>query len=51
MKKNIYYLAILHFDDHSAKVVISLAILDDLLGRGYTVEIIESVSVISSKLD
>lgn len=46
-----FYLALLHYgDETSSKVVISLDRIDFFLSRGYTVEFIQPIHVLSGKL-
>jgi hypothetical protein len=46
-----FYLVFLHYgDETSSKVVISLDRVDFFLSRGYTVEFIQSICVLSDKL-
>lgn len=43
-----FYLVILHYcDETSSKVVISLDRIDFFLSRGYTVELVQSIRVLS----
>lgn len=46
-----FYLALLHYgSEASSKVVISLDCLDFFLSRGYTVEFVQPIRVLSDKL-
>lgn len=43
-----FYLAVIHFGDDSAKLVIRLDQIDGLLRKGYVVELIERVKFLLS---
>lgn len=46
-----FYLVLLHYgDETSSKVVISLDRVDFFLSRGYTIEFVQSIRVLSDKL-
>lgn len=48
MKKEKYYLAVLHYLGHKRKVVIRLApeVLGSYLSRGYVIEILDVIPVV-----
>lgn len=50
MKKEGYYLAVLHYLGHKRKVLIRLEpeVLDSYLSRGYVVELLDTIPVIEN---